>query len=195
MVRFFAYLSRMRLIRRWGLMRNTQPENDLEHAAQAAMIAHGLALHAQTRYGRAIDPEHILALALYHDAAEVITGDLPTPIKHHNPAIKQAMRSMEALAVSQLEEMLPEDQRSLYHPYLAGDGDAYARQLVKAADRICAYVKCVAEEQAGNQEFALAKRTIEASIRAIPLEEVQTFFDEITPAFALSLDELQDPES
>ena len=194
MVRFFAYLSRMRLIRRWGLMRNTQPENDLEHAAQAAMIAHGLALHAQTRYGRAIDPEHILALALYHDAAEVITGDLPTPIKHHNPAIKQAMRSMEALAVSQLEEMLPEDQRPLYHPYLAGDGDAYAHQLVKA-DRICAYVKCVAEEQAGNQEFALAKRTIEASIRAIPLEEVQTFFDEIAPAFTLSLDELQDPES
>ena len=194
MVRFFAYLSRMRLIRRWGLMRNTQPENDLEHAAQAAMIAHGLALHAQTRYGRAIDPEHILALALYHDAAEVITGDLPTPIKHHNPAIKQAMRSMEALAVSQLEEMLPEDQRSLYHPYLAGDGDAYAHQLVKAADRICAYVKCVVEQQAGNQEFALAKRTIEASIRAIPLEEVQTFFDEITPAFALSLDELQDPD-
>lgn len=191
MNRFFAYLARMRFIRRWGLMRNTQPENDLEHAAQAAMIAHGLALHAQSRYRREVDAEHVLALALYHDVAEVITGDLPTPVKHHNPAIRQAMRRMEALAVTQLLEMLPQDLQALYRTYLEGEPESYAHQLVKAADRICAYVKCLEEHKAGNQEFDQARRAIEASIRRIPLPEVQSFFDEAVPAFGLSLDELR----
>ena len=190
MNRFYAYLSRMRLIRRWGLMRNTQPENDLEHAAQAAMIAHGLALYAVKHYHRQVDPEHVLALALYHDAAEVITGDMPPPIKHPNPAIRQAMGAMEELAVEQLCQMLPQDMQADYRPYLEGEHGSYEHRLVKAADRICAYVKCVEEQKAGNQEFAQAGRTIEASIRRIDLPEVQAFFDEIAPAFGLSLDEL-----
>ena len=190
MNRFYAYLSRMRLIRRWGLMRNTQPENDLEHAAQAAMIAHGLALYAKERFGRQVDPEHVLALALYHDAPEVITGDMPTPIKHHNPAIRKAMGAIEELAVTQLCQMLPEDLQAAYRPYLDGEKGSYEQRLVKSADRICAYVKCVEEQKAGNQEFAQAGKAIEESIRQIDLPEVQAFFDDVAPAFGLSLDEL-----
>ncbi len=190
MKHFFAYLNRLKLIQRWGLMRNTVPENDMEHSMQVAMIAHGLAVLGKTRHQRDIDPEHVLALALYHDAGEVITGDLPTPVKYKNPDIEGAYKQIEAMACQQLLEMLPEDMQPAYHPYLEPDTKSYEWRLVKAADRICAYLKCVDEEKSGNREFDQAKITIQDSINQNRLPEVHEFMREFVPSFSMSLDEL-----
>ena len=187
---FFAYLSRLKLIRRWGLMRNIVPENDMEHSMQAAIIAHGIAVVAKVRYGMDIDPERVLALALYHDAGEVITGDLPTPVKYKNTHIKGAYRQLESMACEQLLAMLPEDMRGEYRAYLSPEEGSREWKLVKAADRVCAYLKCVEEEKMGNREFEQAKQAITESIAKIPLPEVQAFMREFVPSFNLSLDEL-----
>ncbi len=187
---FFAYLSRMRFINRWGLMRNTMLENDMEHAMQCAMIAHGLALIGNTRYRRQYKPEHVLALALYHDASEVITGDLPTPIKYNNPAIKAEYRKIEALASSRLLSMLPKDIIPAYSELITPDTSNEEWRLVKAADRLCAYIKCLEEAKAGNAEFREAQAGIEASVYAIDLPEVQDFIKEFIPGFAMTLDQI-----
>lgn len=187
---FFAYVSRLKLIHRWGLMRNTVPENDMEHSMQAALVAHGLAVLGQTRYQRPVNPEHVLALALYHDVGEVITGDLPTPVKYKNPAMVDAYKGLEALACEQLLAMLPSDLQAAYRPYLAPEEDQYEWKLVKAADRICAYLKCIEEEKMGNREFDQAKVAVEKTLRDNPLPEVQAFVEEFVPSFSLSLDEL-----
>ena len=187
---FFAYLNRLKLIRRWGLMRNTVPENDMEHSMQAALIAHGLAVLGKARHQRAINPEHVLALALYHDAGEVITGDLPTPVKYKNPEIQDAYKRIEALAGGQLLDMLPDDMRGAYRPYVQPDETTYEWRLVKAADRICAYIKCIEEEKAGNHEFEQAKLTIYDAINADRLPEVHEFMREFVPSYGMTLDEL-----
>lgn len=187
---FFAYLSRLKLIRRWSLMRNTQPENDAEHSLQAAMIAHALALMARDRYGRAVNPEHVLALAVYHDATEVLTGDLPTPVKYHSEGLRTAYGQVEQLASERLLAMLPEPMRPAYAPYLAPEGDAEERALVKAADKLCAYVKCLEEQRAGNHEFDAACDNIRRSLEQNPLPEVRDFLREFVPSFTLTLDEL-----
>lgn len=187
---FFAYLSRMRFITRWGLMRNTLPENDMEHAMQCAMIAHALALIGNTRHGRAYEPGRVMALALYHDASEVFTGDLPTPIKHNNPAIKEEYKKIERIAANRLLSMLPEDLKPGYAPLIAPDTASEEWRLVKAADRICAYIKCLEEGKVGNTEFREAQAGIEASIRAIELQEVQDFMREFAPGFAMTLDQI-----
>lgn len=186
---FFAYMGRMRHILRWGLMRNTFPENDQEHALQAAMIAHALATLRNVRYGGNLDAGSIAMRAMYHDAGEVITGDLATPIKHFNPEVREAFDAMERMARGKLLSMLPEDLRPAYAPLLsAGEDEEY--RLVKAADRICAYLKCVEEIKAGNSEFAKAKEAIARDIRALPMPEVADFMREFAPSFGLSLDEL-----
>ena len=190
MKHFFAYLSRMKLIQRWGLMRNIRPENDMEHALQAAIIAHGLAAIAVTRYHKQVNPEHVMALAIYHDAGEVITGDLPTPVKYHNPFMRIEYKKLEELAQQKLLSMLPNDLQPAYAPYLIHGEDTYDWKLVKAADRICAYIKCVEEEKAGNSEFIKAKASVYQSILEIDLPEVQAFMLEFVPSFGLSLDEL-----
>ncbi len=187
---FFAYLNRLKLIRRWGLMRNTVPENDMEHSMQCALIAHGLAVLARERFGREVEPERVLSLALYHDVGEVITGDLPTPVKYKNPEIKGAYKRIEAMASEQLLAMLPEDLRHAYRPYLLPDEADFAWKLVKAADRICAYIKCVEEQNLGNREFDQARTSILETIRESDLPEVQAFMREFAPSFELSLDEL-----
>ncbi len=187
---FFAYLSRMKLIQRWGLMRNTRPENDMEHALQAAIIAHGLAAIAVTRFSKKVNPDHVMALAIYHDAGEVITGDLPTPVKYHNPFMRTEYKKLEELANHKLLSMLPPDLQPGYEPYLIHRDDSYEWRLVKAADRICAYIKCVEEEKAGNSEFLQAKASILKSIQENELPEVHTFMAECVPSFGLSLDEL-----
>ena len=187
---FFAYMARMRNIARWGLMRNTQPENDAEHTAQVAMIAHALAVLRNARFGGAVDAGHVVALALYHDASEVITGDLATPIKYFSPEISAAYRGIEGVASQALLTMLPEDVRPAYLPLLLPDTDSDAWRLVKAADRIAAYAKCVEEQKAGNAEFMRAGQSILRSIQAIDLPEVRTFMEEYMPSFALTLDEL-----
>ena len=186
---FFAYLSRLKLIRRWGLMRNTQWENDAEHSLQVAMIAHSLALMGRDRYGREVAPEHVLALGVYHDATEVLTGDLPTPVKYHSDELRGAYKSLESMAAQRLADMLPQDLQGQIAPYLQG-GDGYARRLVKAADSISAYVKCMEEKRAGNPEFDAAGRNIRASIEALDMPEVQDFMREFVPSFNLTLDEL-----
>ncbi len=190
MSHFFAYLNRLKLIRRWGLMRNAVSENDMEHSMQTAMLAHGIAVLAKVRFGREVSPERVATLALYHDASEVITGDLPTPVKYKNPVIQTAYHQLEALAAAQLLDMLPQDLREPYAGWLRPDESSYEWRLVKAADRISAYLKCVEEEKAGNSEFAQANQTIRASIERIDLPEVQAFLKEFAPSFALSLDEL-----
>ena len=186
---FFAYMARMKLIRRWSLMRNTQPENDAEHSLQVAMIAHGLAVIARDRYGRKVDPEHVVTLAVYHDASEVLTGDLPTPVKYHSEEMRDAFREVEGLAGARLRAMLPEDMQPAFAPYLEAEKDEDYR-LVKAADRLSAYVKCLEEQRAGNHEFDAAGENILASIRAMQLPEVEDFMREFIPSFSMTLDEL-----
>ena len=187
---FFAYMNRMKYIRRWGLMRNTKIENDMEHVFQTAMIAHAIALLGNARYEREYDAEHIAVLGMYHDASEVITGDLPTPIKHNNPAIKKEYHKLESIAQKRLLTMLSADIMPDYEPLIEPDETSEEWRVVKAADKISAYIKCVEERSAGNREFEQAEVTTLAAIRKIDLPEVQDFMDEYVPGFGMSLDEI-----
>ena len=189
---FFACLSRLKLIRRWALMRNTVPENDAEHSLQVAMIAHAIAVIARDRYGKPVDPEHILSLAVYHDATEVMTGDLPTPVKYHNDELRGAYHRLEALSADRLLRLLPEDMQPAFSPYLKQES-GYDHSLVKAADRISAYIKCMEEQRAGNREFDYAAENVRRSIAAIDLPEVRDFLRDFLPAFDKTLDELNHP--
>lgn len=189
---FFACLSRLKLIRRWSLMRNTVPENDAEHSLQVAMIAHAIAVIARDRYGKQIDPEHVLSLAVYHDATEVMTGDLPTPVKYHNDELRGAYHQLEALSADRLLALLPEDMQPAFIPYMKQE-PGYAHTLVKAADRISAYIKCMEEQRAGNREFDYAAENIRKSIESIELPEVKDFLTDFLPAFDMTLDELNHP--
>jgi len=188
---FFAYLARMKFIQRWGLMRNTRTENIQEHSLQVAMVAHALAVMSNTRFGGRVDPERTALLAVFHDAEEVITGDLPTPIKYFNPRVKEAIDSLESVAKQRLSDMLPDDLRAAYEPLLfERDDDAVHWRLVKLADKICAYLKCLEEAKAGNREFERAEATIRASLEALDEPVVDAFIDTFVPSFRLTLDEL-----
>jgi len=188
---FFAYLSRMRFIRRWGLMHNTYPENIQEHTLRVAMIAHALAIIRNRLFGGSVNPERAVALALYHDASEVFTGDLPAPVKYFNPDIKAAYKAIEATAARRLFEMLPENlQRDYESLFLPTDADAVHRELIGAADKLCAYLKCLEEIAAGNQEFAKAEKTLRATVESLSLPEVRYFLETFVPSFKLTLDEL-----
>ncbi len=189
---FFAYLSRLKLIRRWSLMRNTQPENDAEHSLQVAMIAHAIAVIGRNRYHRNTDPEHVLTLAVYHDATEVMTGDLPTPVKYHNEELRSAYHRLEDLSADRLLGLLPEDLQPAFAPCLR-QGTGYDRDVVKAADKISAYIKCLEEKRAGNREFDYAAENVRASLDAVELPEVRDFLREFLPAFEMTLDELNHP--
>ncbi len=189
---FFAYLSRLKLITRWSLMRNTQPENDAEHSLQVAMIAHAIALLGRERYGRDVNPEHILSLAVYHDATEVMTGDLPTPVKYYSDDLRGAYRHLEDLSADRLLLMLPEDLRSGFVPYLRQE-QGYDRDIVKAADKISAYIKCLEEQRAGNREFDYAAGNIRRALDSIEYPEVKDFLRDFLPAFDMTLDELNHP--
>ena len=191
---FFAYVSRLRYIRRWGLMRSVMPENDAEHSLQVAMIAHAIAIMGRDRYGRQVDPEHVLALGVYHDVSEVITGDMPTPVKYQTDELRRSYKDVERMANERLLSMLPEGLRPAYVPYLSAPAD-YDRQILKAADSISAYLKCLEEKRAGNREFDAAGESIKAALDQIGLPEVQDFIREFVPSFELSLDELNQPGS
>ena len=191
MSHFFAYLARMKFIRRWGLMRNTYPENIQEHSLQVSMIAHGLAVIGKCFYNRNIDPAKVAAFALYHDVGEVITGDMATPIKYFNPKIKSAYQEIEKIAREKLLSMLPNELRENYRLlFYAEESEKQYRDIVKAADKICAYLKCLEELKAGNQEFAKAKTAIRKQIQAIEMPEVSYFMKVYVPSFSLTLDEL-----
>ena len=189
---FFAYVSRLRYIRRWGLMRSVMPENDAEHSLQVAMIAHAIAIIGRDQYGRAVEPEHVLALGVYHDVSEVITGDMPTPVKYQTDELRKSYKDVERMANERLLSMLPEELRTAYAPYLSAPAD-YDRQILKAADSISAYLKCLEEKRAGNREFDAAGESIRAALAEIKLPEVQDFIREFIPSFELSLDELNRP--
>lgn len=191
MSHFFAYMARMKYIRRWGLMRNTNNENIQEHSLQLSMIAHALGIIRNEMFGGYIDAERAAVLGMYHEASEVITGDLATPIKYFNPEIKTAYKQIEGIANNKLLSMLPEAVQSYYKPLLEPQPEDYELwQLVKAADRICAYLKCIEELTAGNGEFKKAAQSIKKDIEAMSLPEVTYFMDTFVPSFKLTLDEM-----
>ena len=188
---FFALISRMRYIGRWGLMRNTRVENVSEHSHMVAILAHALAVLKNERFGGHVDPGEAAVAALYHDAPEILTGDLPTPVKYFNPDIQGAYKQVEAVAADQLLTLLPEELRALYRPYVSETCAPEIHALVKAADKLSAYIKCVEELKAGNLEFREAAATTRAALERNPLPEVQYFMEVFLPAFSLTLDELQ----
>jgi 5'-deoxynucleotidase len=188
----FAFLSRMKYITRWGLMRNTQSENIQEHSLQVAVIAHALAVIKNEFFDGDTNPERIAVLGVFHDCNEIITGDLPTPIKYHNPGISSAYKDIETISKKKLLSMLPEELVGTYSSILFHDEqDREGWKLVKAADRISAYIKCVEEEKAGNREFKKASESIYQSIMEIDLPEVHYFMEKFMPSFYLTLDELE----
>lgn len=191
MSHFFAYLSRMRLIQRWSLMYNVHEENIQEHSLQVSMIAHILAVVKNELYGGNVNPDRVAVLAMYHDASEVITGDLPTPIKYFSPEIKKAYHEIEDIANERLFSMLPEAIRKHYKSILFTEEEEKEHwKLVKAADKISAYLKCLEELKQGNQEFSQAKSVIKRSIEEMGLPEVKYFMQTFTPSMRLTLDEL-----
>jgi 5'-deoxynucleotidase len=192
MSHFFAYLSRMKFIKRWGLMHNTYPENIQEHSLRVAMIAHALAVIRNRVFDGAVNPERTAVLALYHDASEVLTGDLPAPVKYFNPEIKTAYKAIEAAAGRTLFQMLPAVLQADYQGlFMPDEADRMHHALVTAADKLCAYLKCLEEVGAGNPEFAKAEKALRASVDALALPEVRYFLDTFVPSFRLTLDELE----
>ena len=189
---FFALLSRMKYINRWGLMRNTQPENIQEHSLQVALISHALALINNTYFNGSINPDRAAVLALFHDCNEILTGDLPTPVKYFNPEISKAYKAVEDVSRNKLLSMLPQELQASYNELMFQheSGEEYKR-IVKAADRISAYIKCIEEIKAGNNEFKKAGESIYQSILQIGMPEVDYFMKNFIPSFHLSLDELE----
>lgn len=193
MYHFFAFIDRMRYIRRWGLMRSTIPENLTEHAHQTAMIAHALVLIENRRFGGNLNPDRAAILALYHDAAETITGDLPTPIKYYNRAILGGYREVEDYAKDTLLDKLPEDLQEDYSEILNGEREP-EWPYVKAADTLSAYIKCIGERQAGNREFVSAEQTLRKKLEEIPLPSLRVFESEFLGSFGKTLDEMTEEE-
>lgn len=187
---FFAYISRMRFIQRWALMRNTAPENVQEHSHQVAVLAHALALIRNEKFDGRVDPGAVAAAALYHDASEILTGDMPTPIKYDNPAIRTAYKDVEAVAEGKLLRMLPPELQAAYAPVLTAV-DPEVERLVKAADKLSAHIKCLEELKAGNAEFREAAAQTRKALEAFDLPEVRYFMDTFLPSFSLTLDELK----
>ena len=187
---FFAYVSRMRCSRRGALRRNTAPENVQEHSHQVAVLAHALAVIRNEKFGGQVDPGTVAVAALYHDASEILTGDMPTPIKYDNPAIQGAYRDVEKMAEQKLLGMLPQELREVYAPILTVP-DEETRRLVKAADKLSAHIKCLEELKAGNLEFRQAAEQTRRALESYDLPEVRYFIDIFLESFSLSLDELK----
>ncbi|MEE0913663.1 MAG: 5'-deoxynucleotidase [Ruminococcus sp.] len=188
---FYAMLSRMKYINRWGLMNNTKYENLCEHSLQVAMIAHCLVLIHNKRFGGDLNPERAAVLAVFHDSTEIITGDMPTPIKYFNPEIKNAYKEIENTAADKLISLLPDDFQEDFEGILKmqGKNDEKIDKFVKAADKFSALIKCIDELRMGNAEFSKAKETIENAIHNMNMPEAEVFEEEFLPSFYLSLDE------
>ena len=187
---FFAMLSRMKYISRWALMRNTDRESLSEHSLETAIVAHALAVLRNTRFGGSVNPEHIALLAMFHDVPEIITGDMPTPVKYYSPQLRSIYGEVEQCAGEKLVSMLPEDLAEQYRDLLIQDEDSEEHKLVKAADKISALIKCIEERKAGNREFVSAEESTLASIKKLGVPEADAFVEEFIPAFGLTLDEL-----
>lgn len=188
---FFAHLSRLKLINRWPLMRNVRTENVSEHSLQVAMVAHALALIKNKKFNGNLNAERIAMMAIYHDASEVLTGDLPTPVKYYNAQIAHEYKKIEKIAQQKLIEMLPEELRSAYAPLIDDHQHSEAETaIVKQADALCAYLKCLEELSAGNNEFLLAKARLEKTLTQRQSPEMDYFVEVFVPSFSLSLDEI-----
>ena len=187
---FYALMGRMRYITRWGLMRNTFSENISEHSHMTAVLAHALALIRRDILKLdAPDPDKCAVAALYHDASEILTGDLPTPIKYYNPDIKAAYKQVERIAGNRLLDMLPQELRASYASYVLED-DAALEPFVKAADKLTAHIKCLEEQKAGNTEFDSAAKQTWDAMKAMNRPELDWFLEHCLPAFALNIDQL-----
>ena len=186
---FFAYISRMRYIERWSLMRNALPENIQEHSHMVAVLAHALGIIRRDVFGLPCQPDRCAAAALYHDCSEILTGDLPTPIKYHSPDIMAAYKQVEKIAADKLLATLPETLRCAFSAYVREE-DESVHDIVKAADKLSAYIKCIEERKAGNNEFLSAEKQIRATLEESELPELKYFLENFIPAFELTLDEL-----
>ncbi|MBN2910443.1 5'-deoxynucleotidase [Polycladomyces sp. WAk] len=188
---FFAYLYRLRLIQRWSLMRNVMPENVAEHSFHVALLTHALCTIGIEVFGKQIPVEKAVTLALFHDVTEVITGDIPSPVKHHNDKLLGGFRELENLAAERLCDMIPEPLHRHYRPLIHGE-DSDLHRWVKAADLLDAYLKCEMEISAGNREFAVAKQEIERRLQSLDMPEVDYFLRHFGSSFTRTLDELHD---
>ena len=191
MYHFFAMLSRMKYINRWGLMRNTRSENICEHSLETALLAHALATLGNEKFGKQYNADRAAMLAVLHDASEIITGDLPTPVKYHSEEIRKAYGEVEQLAVEHLVTMLPEELRPPYRELMmmSGEQDQDLLPLVKAADKLSALIKCVEERRSGNHDFHKAEQTIQKSIEDMKLPEADYFLKEFLPSYGLTIEE------
>ncbi len=187
---FYAMLGRMKYIQRWALMRNTRPETVWEHSYDVVVLAHALAELTRRRFGEGVDVERCVLLAAYHDAPEIFTGDMPTPVKYDNDDIRRAYQQVETLSAERLLAMLPADMQEVYRPLLLPENvPETERRIVKAADKLSALIKCIEELGQGNREFASARRTLETAVRELHLPAADCFLEEFLPAFELTLDE------
>ena len=191
MEKFYAYLDRMKFIKRWQLMRSTREENIMEHSHQVAVLTHALAVIENKVYGGNINVERAVLYALYHEVSEVMTGDMPTPVKYFNGQLHGEYAKVEQLAVDRIAATLPEPVKGEIHPYLQANKDCEEYVFVKAADKLSAYLKCLEELRSGNAEFVQAKKTIEKALHEKKMRAVEYFFEHFIPAFSLTLDELE----
>ncbi|MFC4812088.1 5'-deoxynucleotidase [Paenibacillus sp. GCM10023250] len=193
---FTAYMYRLRYIERWSLMRNTTRETVAEHSYHVALLAHLLCEIGNAVFGKSLRADRAAAMALFHDATEVFTGDIPTPVKHHNPKMLANFREIEAMAAERLLGMVPEPLQGVYGPLVLGEPanaeEAGLRSMVKAADLLDAYMKCLSELSSGNREFAVAKGQTEHKLAALGMPEVDWFLAEMAPSFSKTLDELSE---
>jgi len=192
MSNFFNYMSRMKYIERWSLMRNTVKENIMEHSEQVAQIAHALAVIKNKLYNGNVNVQKVISVAVYHEASEVITGDLPTPIKYYNPEINTAYKKLEKIANNKFLNMLPEEIRGEYKEILIPDTNSEEYKIVKAADKLSAYIKCIDEIRSGNTEFTRAEAIIKGELEKNTSPEVKYFMENFIPSFRKSLDELEE---
>jgi len=201
---FFAYMYRLRYIERWSLMRNTTRESVAEHSYHVALLAHMLCEIGSRVYGKELNADRVASMALFHDATEVFTGDIPTPVKHHNPKMLASFREIEAMAAERLLGMVPEPLKAAYAPLLGGkspdagepsEEDLALMKYLKAADLLDAYLKCVSELSSGNREFAVAKGQTEQALERLAMPEVEWFLSHMAPGFGKTLDELSAGEN
>ena len=192
---YFAILSRMKYISRWALMRNMVPENIAEHSLEVSFLAHAMATLGNLRLGKDLDADRAAVLGMFHDTTEILTGDMPTPVKYNDASIRGAYQRIEDQAAESLLNMLPADLQSVYRTmYEPLPGEEYLCRIVKAADKLSALIKCMEEEKAGNKEFSSACQSIYSKLLEMPLEELHIFMDEFLPSYRLTLDELQLPQ-
>ena len=188
---FYAYMDRMKYIKRWQLMRSVREENIMEHSQSVAMLAHALVTIHNEVYGGNADVLKVVLYAMYHETSEVMTGDLPTPIKYYNRDIHSAYKELERNACKKITKTLPEEMAGAIEPYILADEDTVEYQLVKAADRLAAYIKCLEELRSGNSEFKKAKKSIESDLKGRDMPEINYFMDNFIKAFELTLDDLE----